>query len=647
MKHTGLLLFLWLLAHTANAQQPPQPAEISLQSRLTHFVDSTGQLTINQVIECQQAGQFTPSISQTNRQDFGFNTTATHWLFFELDAPANASAQTRLMLEIEYANLDELELIEMTSLPTRRQQKDVISYSRQTRSLGLTGDRFQYRQRPYQNNNYVFPIRLQTGTKTGYFLRVKQPHAILSFFIRLWHRPAFVATDRNEYFGWGLLLGIVNIVAVLSLVLLLALRDWIYWWYYLYLHFITMHLFTDAGLSFQYLWPTVPRLNEFSPVYLYVWAAMICQTTFMQYFIRQNRHNSLVFRWISGFKLIVMIALAVAIGVPLLQLPGRETYMYQFVSMGTSLFVPVIVVLTILSLTEANRRSRLANQTEPMVRYYGYALAVQFTGYLLVAIMNFCQSQGWPLPFDVETYVLLGLTVLADLVFFTYGLAYRYTHAQQHNQQLALNLLQNQQVAQQQVITSLEDEHRRLAQDLHDDVGPLLATAKGYLSRLARTDQTPPLQQAQTLLDEAADELRTLSHQLLPPQLAQTGLVTAIAEATRKLSRRGVPVQFVTMGQVRPLGGQQEQLLFSLAIQLIRNAQRQAGATDITVQLLYHDDQVNLSVEDDGLPAPLPETDAANLRAKVNLLKADLLNDSTEAGNSLIISLLVPNLTAA
>ena len=631
MKRSGFLWFLWLLAHIVNAQQPPQPAEISLQGRLAHFVDSTGKLTINQVIERQRTGQFRPSVSLTNRQDFGYNTTATHWLYVEIDAPDTNAQQNRLMLEIEYANLDELELTEVRN--------------GQTQLLGLTGDRFEYVQRPYRNNNYVFPIQHRSGS--GYYLRVKQLHAILSFSMRLWHRPSFVATDRNEYFAWGMFIGIVIIVATLSLVLLLALRDWIYWWYFLYLHFITMHLFTDAGLSFQYLWATMPRLNEFSPVYLYVWAAMVCQTTFMQYFIHQSHHNSFIFKWVNGFKVFVTIALTVAILVPLLQLPGRETYMYQFVSLGTSLFVPVIVVLTILSLTEANRQSRLANRTQPMVRYYGYALAVQFTGYLLVAIMNFCQSQGWPLPFDVETYVVLGLTVLADLVFFTYGLAYRYTHAQQHNQQLALNLLKTRQDAQQQVIVSLEDEHRRLAQDLHDDVGPLLATTKGYLSRLARTDQTPPLQQAQTLLDEAADELRTLSHQLLPPQLAQTGLANAIAEATRKLSRRGVPVQFVSMGLVRPLGGQQEQLLFSMATQLIRNAQRHQQATEITVQLLYHDDQINLSVEDDGLPARLPETDAANLRAKAELLKADLLEDSTDAGNSLMMSILIPNLTTA
>ncbi len=604
--------------------------EIPLHERLYHYTDTTGQLLLPAVIKRWQAGQFRLSASATNRQDFGYNTTATHWLYFDLKAPANAPALTRLMLEIEYANLDELELLAVS---------DGVA-----QSVGLTGDRFQYRQRPYQNNNYVFPIQLRAGQHTQYFLRVKQPYAILSFFVRLWPRPAFVASDRTEYFGWGIYIGIICIVLVLNMVLLLALRDWIYGWYSLYLHFITMHLFADAGLAFQYLWPTVPRLNEFSPVYLYVWAAMIAQTTFMQYFIRQNRHNSRLFAWVNAFKLFVSGALVAAIGIYWLQIPGYETYMYRAVSLGTSFFVPLIVALTSLSLVEANWRARKKGQTRNrVVQYYGYALTVQLTGYMVVAIMNFCQAQGWSLPFDIETYVVLGLSVLADLVFFTYGLAYRYTDTQHRNQQLALNLLHNTQDAQQQVIRSLDDEHRRLAQDLHDDVGPLLATAKGYLSRLARNEQSALFNQGQLLLDEAADELRMLSHQLLPMQDTQRDLVSAVAETTRKMTNRGIPVHFVSMGQIKPLGRQAEQLLFSLATQLIRAAQKHPNATEVTVQLLYHDESVNLSVEDNGHPTPASVTETANIRAKVDLLRADLLLDATDAGNSVMVSMPLAN----
>lgn len=637
MKRIYCLWFFLLLTGVGNAQ-PSQPSigvipvrfdatgEVSLQNHLSHLIDSTGELSIRQVTERQRMGQFQPLTSLTNRQDFGYNTTATHWLFFALQNTAKAPSQTRLMLEIEYANLDELQLFEIT--------EDSIQ------TAGPIGDRFLYTQRPYQNNNYVFPISLRAGQQIGYYLRVKQPHAILSFSMQLWHRPAFVASDRIEYFLWGIYVGIICIVLVLNFVMLLALRDWIYVWYSLYLHFVTMHIFSDSGLGFQYLWPSVPYLNEFSPVYLYVWATMVAQTTFMQYFIHQNRRNSRVYGWVNAFKIIVTVALTVAIAVHWLKVPGREMYMYQIESLATTCFVPMMALLMILSLYE---KSRTKHTDDKVVRYYSYALAVQFSGYALVAFTNFCQVQGWPLPFDVESYVIMGLSVLIDLLFFTYGLTYRYKQAEEKNQQLELNLLHNQQLAQHQVIASLDAERQRLAQDLHDDIGPLLSTAKGYLSRLFRTEPSPSLQQAQNLVDEAADELRALSHQLLPRHTTEQPLANAVAEVCRKLGARGTPVQFMSLGEAQPLDGPREQLLFSIAIQLIRNARQHQQATEVLVQLLYHEEQVNLSVEDDGQPTPLSLIDIDHLRAKADLLKAELLIDSTEAGNSVMVSVLIAN----
>lgn len=632
--------FLWiflLLTGFGNAQSIRQPAgvvpvrfdiggEVSLRGHLAYLIDSTGQLSIQQVMERQRTGQFQTSASLTSRQDFGYSTTATHWLYFALKNPANAPQSIRLMLEIEYANLDELQLyaVDETGIHT----------------AGPTGDRFRYAQRPYQNNNYVFPISLRAGQQAGYYLRMKQPHAILSFTMQLWHRPAFVAADRGEYFLWGIYVGIILILLVLNLVMLLALRDWIYAWYSLYLHFVTMHIFSDSGLGFQYLWPTVPYLNEFSPVYLYVWATMVTQLAFMQYFIRQNRQNSRLFGWVSAFKISVTAALAVSIAVHWIKVPGRETYMYKLESLATTCFVPMMALLMILSLYE---KSRKKHPDDRVVRYYSYALTVQFSGYALVAFMNFCQVRGWSLPFDVESYAIMGLSVLIDIVFFTYGLTYRYSQSSAQNQQLELDLLHNQQMAQRQVITSLETERQRLAQDLHDDIGPLLSTAKGFLSRLFRTKPSDPLQQAQMLIDEAADELRTLAHQLMPRQLAEQSVADAIAEVSHKLGSRGVPVQFVTLGEARPLGEQRGQLLFSLATQLIRNGRQHPQATEVTVQLLYHEHHLTLSVEDDGQPVHAPDADVAHLRAKAELLRAELLIDTNDEGNSVMVSVLIAN----
>jgi signal transduction histidine kinase len=592
--------------------------EFQLRNHLYHLEDTTGQIDILQALQLQKRGKFSESFSSTTRQDFGYNTSF-HWLFFELEAVNDAS----LMLEIEYANIDHIELFE-------------VKANGQISSLGLSGDRFKYTQRPFVNNNYVFPIRLKAHEKAKYFLLLDQRNAILSFFIRLWNRPAFLQTDREEYFVWGGFIGGICIIWVINLVMLLITKDWIYFWYSMYGHCMTMHLFSDAGLGFQYLWPTFPIINQYDPVYLYIWAAMIAQVTFMQYFIHQNRQNSRIFWWNNAFKILLTVALIAAIGIHFFDVIGKEAYMYKMVSKATSYFVIAIVILTAISLYER------WHEQEKMVRYYGYALVIQFLGYMVVAAINFCQSEGWALPFDIETYVIIGITVLFDTIFFSYGLAHRYNLFQLKNKALELNLLQAQQIGQQRVIEALEYERRRLAQDLHDDVGATLSTAKGYLSVLNRKETTPKLLQAQLLLDEAAEELRMISHQLMPKHFDKIGLAKAIEETVRKVSTDKLYVQFMCIGQTQKLTTETETLIFRMVNELVRNVQKHAQATEATVQLAYHDTFLNLIVEDNGTGFNTRQGEGVglrNIRTKAEYLNAELAIDTSEHGTSVILTI--------
>ncbi len=625
------LWYFWLVvwvAHTAYGQfdQPlvvgasAMPSgELSLINALYRFEDSTGQATIDQVIRLRERGQFTPSVSPTYRQDFGYNTSV-QWLFFELESVRKAD----LLLEIEYANIDQVALFE-------------VSKGR-VRSLALTGDQYNFSHRPYLNNNYVFPLRLPVGTTAGYYLRFGPSHAILSFFIRLWPQPVFLQNDRDEYLIWGIYIGVICIVVIITIVMLLATKDRIYGWYALYLHFMTMHLFSDAGLAFQYLWPNTPVLNEYAPVYLYVWLGIIAQLTFMQFFIHQTPQNSRVHPWITGFKVIVGTAFVGIIGIHVAELDGRDLYLYKVVASATRYFVIGLVLLTALSLYEQRPKrqpEQLGGQKEKLVQYYTYALAVQFTGFMLVSLINLCQDKGWALPFDVLTYVIMGITISLDIVFFSYGLAYRYRSFRQANRALELNLLEARQETQRRVIDSLEEERCRLAQDLHDDVGATLATAKGYLSVITRHNKSAPMLHAQTLLDQAATELRAISHQLMPKNFEQLGLANAIEEAIRKASSGPVQFQFISLGKPSQLERQSERLVFSMATDLIRQVQRN-GATAATLQLIYHPDRLNLSVEDNGRNAAA--NDWQNLHAKAQYLKANLLIDANEQGTSFMLS---------
>src|SRR6476659_2452108 len=88
-----------------------------------------------------------------------------------------------------------------------------------------------------------------------------------------------------------------------------------------------------------------------------------------------------------------------------------------------------------------------------------------------------------------------------------------------------------------------EEERQRIAADLHDDAGPLLATARLYLNEnLVNQDKGTQLQsiyQARQILDDTIQLIRNISHSLMPPTLKNFGLESAINDLFQKISGSG------------------------------------------------------------------------------------------------------------
>src|SRR5205085_11195341 len=88
-----------------------------------------------------------------------------------------------------------------------------------------------------------------------------------------------------------------------------------------------------------------------------------------------------------------------------------------------------------------------------------------------------------------------------------------------------------------------EEERQRLAADLHDDAGPLLATARLYMSEnLVELDKATQLQsifQARQILDDTIQLIRNMSHSLMPPTLKNFGLESALNDTFQKLNGSG------------------------------------------------------------------------------------------------------------
>jgi two-component system NarL family sensor kinase len=150
-----------------------------------------------------------------------------------------------------------------------------------------------------------------------------------------------------------------------------------------------------------------------------------------------------------------------------------------------------------------------------------------------------------------------------------------------------------------------EEERTRLAADLHDDAGPLLATARLYLNdNLVNLDKAAQMQSifnAKQIIDETINLIRNISHSLMPPTLKNFGLESAVNDFFQKISNSGsinASSRFHDY-KVR-LKAEKELILFRIIQELINNILKHSKASFI--HLTQHDgtDKIIIRLHHDG-----------------------------------------------
>lgn len=121
-----------------------------------------------------------------------------------------------------------------------------------------------------------------------------------------------------------------------------------------------------------------------------------------------------------------------------------------------------------------------------------------------------------------------------------------------------------------------EEERQRIAADLHDDAGPLLATARLYLNENL-IHQEPAIQlqsifSAKQIIDDSIQLIRNISHSLMPPTLKNFGLESAIKDLFEKINGSGVINASARFHDNRErLKEEQELLVFRVIQELVTN----------------------------------------------------------------------------
>src|SRR5690348_4023473 len=150
-----------------------------------------------------------------------------------------------------------------------------------------------------------------------------------------------------------------------------------------------------------------------------------------------------------------------------------------------------------------------------------------------------------------------------------------------------------------------EEERQRIAADLHDDAGPLLATARLYLNEnLVNLDKTTQLQSiynAKQIIDDTIQLIRNISHSLMPPTLKNFGLESAVNDLFQKISGSGSMNASCRFHDYRErLQPEIELIVFRVIQELINNILKHSNSSFIHLTQNMHDGMFILRIHHDG-----------------------------------------------
>jgi signal transduction histidine kinase len=199
--------------------------------------------------------------------------------------------------------------------------------------------------------------------------------------------------------------------------------------------------------------------------------------------------------------------------------------------------------------------------------------------------------------------------------------------------------------SRQRIVSAREDERRRLRRDLHDGLGPQLASQMLELEAVAQLMSSNPAK-AQSLLaslkaqaEEVIVDLRGLVYGLRPPALDDLGLIGALRQSASRYESGALRFTFETHESLPDLPAAVETALYRIALEAMTNVARHAQATRCTVRLHCTNAAAHLEVRDNGCGLPPQYQSGVGLQAikeRTTELNGEYTLESLPDGGALV-----------
>lgn len=240
-----------------------------------------------------------------------------------------------------------------------------------------------------------------------------------------------------------------------------------------------------------------------------------------------------------------------------------------------------------------------------------------------------------------RNYWIAGITIVILLMAVIGFVYYRQSRLEQRN------------IAMQAIIETEESERKRIAQDLHDSVSQTMMAAKMNLSAIggelpfANDEQKKRFERAINMVDDGFKEVRTISHNMMPWALHETGLARVVKQFIDNIANDTISINFFSSGFDAPFDATTEIILYRVLQECVNNVMKHAHASRLDISLNRDEENISLTIEDNGRgfdatdPAVYKGMGVSNLRSRINFLNGKVEFDS-HVGSGTLVSVYIP-----
>jgi PAS domain S-box-containing protein len=208
------------------------------------------------------------------------------------------------------------------------------------------------------------------------------------------------------------------------------------------------------------------------------------------------------------------------------------------------------------------------------------------------------------------------------------------------------------------LLRAQDEERRRIARDLHDSSGQILAAVQMNLTPLEvearnlNSNFAKGLQQSIGLVEQLSKELRTVSYLLHPPLLEEAGLPVALRWYVEGFAERSnIDVQLEVSPELGRLPGDMEMTIFRIVQESLTNIHRHAGSKAAKIRMVRSAEEIRLEIQDNGRGMPSSNNGRSpakhvragvgiqGMRERVKQLGGRLEIQSNENGTAVNVSL--------